>query len=115
LEITSVDWLGIAAAAAAASAAWLRTKDHVTLRRAYSVTAHELELAKASAPSFTAGDPAAEGIGPRSSTIRSRPSHVSTTCGSAGAARGATPNETPSLSSLAGGRKRRYDAPDNAL
>jgi hypothetical protein len=60
LELTSVDWLGIAAAAAAASAAWLRTKDHVTVSRAYAVTAHELALAKTLAPSFADGDPAAE-------------------------------------------------------
>jgi hypothetical protein len=50
LDKTSVDWLGIAATAAAAATAWLQTKDHVTLSRAYSVTAYELTLAAAGRP-----------------------------------------------------------------
>lgn len=54
LDKTHIDWLGVAAAAAAATTAWLQTKDHVTLSRAYSVTAYELTLAAAHRP---AADP----------------------------------------------------------
>jgi len=40
--LVKVDLLGIVAAAIAAVAAWLQTKQHETLARAYSVTAQEL-------------------------------------------------------------------------
>jgi hypothetical protein len=41
--ILRIDLLGIAAAAAAALIAWLQTRDHVTLARAYRLTAEDLE------------------------------------------------------------------------
>jgi hypothetical protein len=41
-----VDLLGLAAAAAAATTAWLGTKDHAGLAQAYAVTAHELALVR---------------------------------------------------------------------
>jgi SMODS and SLOG-associating 2TM effector domain 1/SMODS and SLOG-associating 2TM effector domain 3 len=39
----SVDLLGIGAAAAAAATAWLQTRDHVTVERAYELTARDLD------------------------------------------------------------------------
>jgi hypothetical protein len=44
--VVKVDVLGIAAAAAAAAAAWLETKDHATLARAYTMTVHDLHLVR---------------------------------------------------------------------
>jgi hypothetical protein len=41
--ISSVDLLGVGAACAAALTAWLQTRDHVTLARAYQLTAEDLD------------------------------------------------------------------------
>jgi hypothetical protein len=43
LAITNVDLLGVGAACAAALTAWLQTRDHVTLARAYELTAQDLD------------------------------------------------------------------------
>jgi SMODS and SLOG-associating 2TM effector domain 3/SMODS and SLOG-associating 2TM effector domain 1 len=43
LALTSVDLLGVGAACAAALTAWLQTRDHVTLARAYEITAQDLD------------------------------------------------------------------------
>jgi hypothetical protein len=44
------DLIGIAAAAAAATAAWLESKDHAGLSEAYSTTSHELTLVRDELP-----------------------------------------------------------------
>lgn len=38
------DWVGIAGTLAASGIAWMQTKQHETLQRAYAVTSHELAL-----------------------------------------------------------------------
>jgi hypothetical protein len=43
LALSSVDLLGVGAACAAALTAWLQTRDHVTLARAYELTAQDLD------------------------------------------------------------------------
>jgi hypothetical protein len=48
--ILDVDVLGIGAAAAAAVTAWLQTRDHVTLARAYRLTAEDLERVREDVP-----------------------------------------------------------------
>jgi hypothetical protein len=45
-----VDLMGVAAAAAAASTAWLESRDHSSLAEAYATTAHELALARDDLP-----------------------------------------------------------------
>jgi hypothetical protein len=42
--VIDFDFLGIAAAGAAAAVAWLQTREHATLANAYSVTARELSI-----------------------------------------------------------------------
>jgi hypothetical protein len=48
--VIDVDLLGIAAAAGAATAAWLESKDHSSLAEAYATTAHELALVREALP-----------------------------------------------------------------
>ena len=45
-----IDLLGVGAASAAALTAWLQTRDHVTLARAYELTAEDLDAVKEDAP-----------------------------------------------------------------
>lgn len=45
-----IDLLGVGAAGAAALTAWLQTRDHVTLARAYELTAEDLDAVKEDAP-----------------------------------------------------------------
>jgi hypothetical protein len=54
LKATAVldfDLLGVGAAAAASLTAWLQARDHVTLQRAYELTADELDLVREDVPS----------------------------------------------------------------
>lgn len=50
LSILDFDFLGIGAAAAASLTAWLQTRDHVTLARAYQLTAADLESVREDVP-----------------------------------------------------------------
>ncbi|MEJ7715001.1 MAG: DUF4231 domain-containing protein [Thermoleophilaceae bacterium] len=49
-SLVEIDLLGMGAAAAAALTAWLQTRDHVTLERAYELTAEDLDAVKEDAP-----------------------------------------------------------------
>jgi hypothetical protein len=55
-SVVDVDLLGIGAACAAALTAWLQTRDHVTLARAYELTAEDLDRVRRDGP--LAGDEA---------------------------------------------------------
>lgn len=50
-SVVEIDLLGVGAAAAAALTAWLQTRDHVTLERAYELTAADLDAVKEDLPS----------------------------------------------------------------
>jgi hypothetical protein len=50
LALSSVDLLGVGAACAAALIAWLQTRDHVTLARAYELTAQDLDQVRRDGP-----------------------------------------------------------------
>ena len=49
-SLVEIDLLGVGAAGAAALTAWLQTRDHVTLARAYELTAEDLDAVKEDAP-----------------------------------------------------------------
>ncbi len=49
-SVVDVDLLGIGAACAAALTAWLQTRDHVTLARAYELTAEDLDRVRQDCP-----------------------------------------------------------------
>jgi hypothetical protein len=51
-DTIGVDLMGVAAAAAAATVAWLESKDHSGLAEAYATTAHELALVRDALPEF---------------------------------------------------------------
>lgn len=53
IGLVNFDLLGVAGILAAAGAAWLQTKQHRTLARAYSVAAHELSMIKSQLPSVS--------------------------------------------------------------
>jgi hypothetical protein len=55
--VVDVDLLGIGAACAAAGTAWLQTRDHVTLARAYQLTAEDLDQVREDVPSDGQEDP----------------------------------------------------------